>query len=113
MRRCPDPQIRSTILRAARDNLIAVDGLRALRYERCLTWRELEVFIEYYLRPALRPTVGADPLRQGCATRLGISESTVRYHVSGIRRKLELPTSLSGREIIGWLQRQGWHFLWK
>lgn len=105
---CADPQIKGYILEAVDDDVISGEGVRALRVDYGLTWREIHVFIEYYLRQPMASTVGNSPLRQDCARNLGISAYTVRYHVSNIRGKLGLPASLSGRGILGWVRSQDW-----
>ncbi|HEX9016783.1 MAG TPA: hypothetical protein VF960_12395, partial [Chloroflexota bacterium] len=105
---CADPEIRDFLARAVEERVITEDGIRALRVAHSLTWRELEVFIEYYLRPTLAAGTAEAPLRISSAMHLGISAYTVRYHVNNIRSKLALPPSLSGRGILVWVQRQGW-----
>ncbi len=105
---CADPQVREYIVQAVVENVVSFDGVRSLRLDHGLTWREIEVFIEYYLRRTVASTSSGNPLRLDCAINLGISAHTVRYHVSNIRGKLALPASLSGRGILVWVQRQGW-----
>ncbi len=104
---CPDPHVSGSIQRAVADDLLSVEGLRTLRTDYGLTWREIEVFLEYYLRPALESEGTNLPLRMSCAKRLGISKNTVRCHISSIRSKLSLPSSLSGKGILAWVELQG------
>jgi len=104
---CPDPQVRSYLLQALADGVISPEGLHTLRADYGLTWREVEVLVEYYLRPAIQPNSTGLTLRMSCARRLGISKNTVRCHVSSIRGKLSLPSSLSGRGILAWVELQG------
>lgn len=105
---CGDEQIKGYLQEAVARDLVSVGGLFRLRDDFLLTWREIEVFIDYYLREALPSSPTSTPLRVSCANRLGISPSTVRYHVRNIRSKLDLPDSLSGRAIQAWAQAQGW-----
>ncbi len=78
--------------------LLSVEQLAALRRQFGMTWKEIQVFSAYYLRPGL--AVGAEPperFRQRTAVLLGISENTLKIHINSVRRKLGLtPRATNG-----------------
>jgi len=84
---CTNRPIEGYLQAAVAGEIISVEGLRTLRQEDLLTWREIEIFVDYSLREAMPAGATSTPLRVSCANRLGISPSTVRYHVGNIRGK--------------------------
>jgi ATP/maltotriose-dependent transcriptional regulator MalT len=105
---CPDTDIRESLSSALDNKLVSAQGLRKLREENQLSWRELQVFVEYYLRPASREFVGSAQLRKECAQRLGVSDSTVRCHVNSLRNKLSLPAWVAGSRVLEWAEKEGY-----
>jgi tetratricopeptide (TPR) repeat protein len=104
---CTDSRVRTNILQVIGDGLVSAQGAQSLRTKFGLSWRELEVFIEYYLRPSAQGIPSSPTLRTECAERLSISESTVRCHINNIRGKLGLPTWISGERVIAWAEQEG------
>ncbi|MGI5836072.1 MAG: tetratricopeptide repeat protein [Chloroflexota bacterium] len=104
---CSDPAIRESLLQAVCDGVISFNGIQVLRANHGLSWREIEILIEYYLRSAGRLTLESGRLRTECARKLNISENTVRCHVNNIRGKLSLPPLVSGSRVLDWAQQEG------
>ena len=72
-----------------------------------LSWREIEMLVEYYLRAATCPVAVGDQARRECARRLNISEHTVRVHINNVRRKLAIPRRISGKAVLDWALERG------
>lgn len=104
---CADGAIRRSLLRAIGDEVISAEGIRALRRTYGLSWREIEILVEYYLKPASEPIQSSARLRTECAQRLNISEHTVRCHVNNLRSKLALPAWMSGKRVLDWAKQEG------
>jgi hypothetical protein len=101
--RCADPLIRETLELAYAQGSLTGSTVSLLR-ERSLTWREIEVFVLYYLR-AGRLLAAGSSLRDRTARTLGISEHTLKSHVTRIRSKLGLPESRDG--VLQWVAELG------
>lgn len=91
---CPDPGIRERLNLAHLENCLSRELLESLR-TRGLTWREIDVLSLYYLRVGATLSEGAS-LRDRAAKTLGISEHTLKSHITRIRAKLALPESREG-----------------
>lgn len=104
---CTAPESRRLLSRAINDGILSSEDLRLLRSRTHLTWREIEVLVEYYLRPATQPSAAEVSLRKDCAQRLFISENTLRCHVNSIRGKLAFPPSLMGKRVLAWVAEKG------
>ncbi|QIZ38604.1 hypothetical protein [Saccharopolyspora sp. ASAGF58] len=101
---CPDPAIRkrlATAHRAAEVPAAIIEQLRA----RSLTWREIDVFIVYYLRAGGHLGTGSS-LRDRTARTLGISEHTLKSHITHIRAKIGHPLE-SREDAVRWAQGLG------
>lgn len=100
---CPDEQIRDDLARALERGPVTASGLATLRSEQRLTWRELQVFIHYYLpgRDRSDDPHATERRRLDIAGDLGIAEHTIRHHITQIRTKLGLP-SQRGLAVYDW-----------
>ncbi len=103
---CKDPQVQASLCQAVEEDIVSLTGIRSLRDKYGLSWREVEVFVDYYLRRTPDLTDPEARLREECAKRLSISEHTVRCHVNSIRGKLALSRSVSGRMVRDWAQKE-------
>lgn len=103
---CSDPRIRASLLQALNDGVISSQGVQLLRARYQLSWREIEVFVEYYLRPGSGGGDTGTRLRKECADRLSISDHTLRCHINNLRRKLAMPAWVSGETVINWAEQQ-------
>jgi len=99
--------VRSALLKAVQERLIAAEGIQLLRSKMGLSWREIEILVEYYLRQASLTGADGERLRRDYAERLGISENTLRCHVNNLRNKLQLPKWVSGKLVLDWAREQG------
>lgn len=104
---CGDPRTRDSLLQSIAEDVISPQGVQILRSKHALSWREIEILVEYYLRPATGPVPSGARLRQECAQRLNISEYTVRCHVNNLRGKLALPNWVSGPRVLDWAAQEG------
>jgi ATP/maltotriose-dependent transcriptional regulator MalT len=104
---CADLAVRSSLLQAVGDRLISSEGVRLLRTKWGLSWREVQVMVEYYLRPASEPASGTGQPRREYARRLQLSEHTLRCHVNSLRRKLALSPAVDGKQLLDWSTREG------
>lgn len=104
---CGELRIRSVLSRAIEEGVISPSGVQALRSTHRLSWREVEIVVEYYLKTAIDDTIPDGPVRKECAERLGISENTLRCHVNKIRQKLALPAWVSREHVIRWADKEG------
>ncbi len=86
---CPNETIRLDLERALTEQRITINGIRTLKAKYKLTWRELQVFIRYYL-PTNDASDATNRRRLDVANRLGIKEYTVRHHVNVVRSKIGL-----------------------
>lgn len=91
---CADPAIRARLTTAHGEGVITSELLTVLR-ERGLTWREVDVFVVYYLRSGGSLGEGTS-LRDRTARMLRISEHTLKTHITRIRTKLDLPEHRGG-----------------
>lgn len=103
---CTDSRVRASLLRAVKEGLVTPSGVQMLRSKKGLSWREIEVLVEYYLRRASLSVSEADHLRRDFAQQLGISENTLRCHVNNLRSKLQLPKWVSGKLVLDWAREQ-------
>jgi ATP/maltotriose-dependent transcriptional regulator MalT len=104
---CSNPSVRKYLLQAIGEDAISAEGVKILRTLHGLSWREVQITVDYYLRTALQPMTTSARMRDECAQRLNISQNTVRSHVNNIRGKLGLPKSLSGRLVLEWAREEG------
>jgi len=99
---CRDPQVRVAV-REALDRGLVTDGLLArLRGPFQLTWKEVLIFLSYYLQAAYQPSTPETRLRARIADELCISENTLKCHVASIRRKLGLPHRIGSVGLLSW-----------
>jgi len=104
---CSNPTVRNYLLEAIEDAVISAEGVKVLRARHGLSWREVQIVVDYYLRTSLQPMTVSSQMRDECARRLHISQNTVRSHVNNIRGKLGLPKALSGRLVLEWAREEG------
>ena len=100
---CNNPSIREGIGDAIRTGILNRSIIAVLRNRYALTWKEIEVFSLYYLRPSTGGAHTHGNLRRECAKRLFISENTMRAHVKNIRLKLDLPGETGTVSLRDWL----------
>jgi len=103
---CLDPCVRASLLKALNEGSVSAQGIRTLRSHYQLSWREIEVLVEYYFRPSLGRSDMSPHLRRECAARLSISEHTLRCHINSLRRKLSMPAWVSGESVLDWAGRE-------
>jgi ATP/maltotriose-dependent transcriptional regulator MalT len=104
---CPDPQVRAAIQRELDSGRLSPRGLKTLRNDFRLTWKELLVFLSYYLQAAYEPSVSESGQRARVAEQLCLSENTLKYHVANLRRKLGIPHRLGSVAMLAWSIGQG------
>jgi tetratricopeptide (TPR) repeat protein len=107
MRDCDNPRTATALRRAVENGTLTSGGLERLRQRFGLTWKELEVFVMYYLAPAVLGHRSGTNLRQACAERLYVSENTVRAHIKSIRLKLDLRGEAGTVAVKEWLVASG------
>lgn len=96
---CPDPKIRSHLERAVMAEQLPPGSVVRLRDDFGLTWREVDVFLTYYLERRLADGESSDRLRKRLAEEMCISESTLKSHVRSIRQKLSLPVTADSLQV--------------
>lgn len=104
---CADQETKNALSRLVAEDVLASQGVRILRSRYGLSWREIVVFAEYYLRPRVKHGFMGHTSRRDCAQRLFISENTVRCHVNSIRSKLELHPRATGEQVFEWAVEAG------
>ena len=104
---CTDLGVRSALAKAAVEGVVTAEGIRVLRAEYGLSWREAMVMAEYYLRPHAQPRPTGGLSRKECAQRMFISEHTLRCQVNSLRSKLELPPRAGGEQVYDWAAKAG------
>ena len=96
---CTDPTARARIEMTMTSDPIAAKCVIRLRSELGFTWREIEVFVVYYLDRRFSIDEGRGRLRQELANELCMTENTLKSHVKRIRRKLELPEGADSLQV--------------
>jgi ATP/maltotriose-dependent transcriptional regulator MalT len=96
---CKDPAARARIEGVARADPAAAGCVLRLHSDYGLTWREIEVFVTYYLDRRFDADEGRGRLRKEIATELYMTENTLKSHVKRIRRKLNLPDGADSLEV--------------
>lgn len=104
---CPDPDILQRLMKAAEDRVVSLVGLRSLQENRGLTWREVDVLVEYYLRPATDDAISDVRWRNCCASQMGLSEHTLRCHINSLRRKLAIRSFGTRKDLLEWAAGKG------
>ncbi|MBI2955482.1 MAG: hypothetical protein HYY30_14300 [Chloroflexi bacterium] len=107
---CKDDDLRARIVSALADQRLTVAGILRLRHAYGLTWREIDIFARYYL--PLRNTEEksgswSESHRANLARSMCITDNTLRYHVSSIRRKLKLFGRKGGISVYQWALGEG------
>lgn len=104
---CDNPRTRASLKRAVEAGAVSSVGIDRLRHRYGLTWKELEVFVMYYLSPAVLGHKAGTNLRRMCAEQLFVSENTVRAHIKSIRLKLDLRGEAGTVAVREWLLATG------
>lgn len=104
---CRDHQVENRVREMAAMGRVSPNLLKKLRNCFHLTWKEVLIFLSYYLRPGLDPTEGDIGLRSRVAAELCISENTLKCHVASIRRKLKLPHRIGTVGLLAWAAENG------
>ncbi len=105
VRDCQDPLTREHLLSLVQGHIINERGLALLRQRFGLTWRESEIFATYYL---VSCGMGQeDPIRAQLAEKLCVTENTLRFHITTIRRKLGLMQRKGSLSVYQWAVEQG------
>ena len=98
---CPDEDIKSRLLEAILNTRLTMEGLARLREEYGLTWRETDIFTQYYL-PMPNTLADSQSRRDFLARDLCMTDNTLRIHINRIRRKLGIVGRRSGISIYEW-----------
>ncbi len=91
---CPDPGIIRRLIKAIEDRVISASAIHILRQSHGLSWREVDVFVEYYLRPATETRVPDVRWRAACAGRpfrIPLRRDTGRAVPASTRRRRGRP----------------------
>ncbi len=88
---CTDATTKTQIELAVAANRLACDWVVRLRNSFGLTWREIEVFLAYYVDRQDPEGDPEAPMRRQLAERLCMTENTLKSHIKSIRRRLDLP----------------------
>ncbi|TAK32940.1 MAG: hypothetical protein EPO21_14155 [Chloroflexota bacterium] len=111
---CQDQEIRCRILDAVSHAWINPGGLARLRDHHCLTWREIDIFIQYYLlyyllgqRSGQEEPGDSSPRREQLARSLYLADNTLRSHISSIRRKIGVLGVRDGMAVFRWALDEG------
>jgi ATP/maltotriose-dependent transcriptional regulator MalT len=107
LRDCDNPRTRAWLGEAVAQGTVSAVGIERLRRRFGLTWKELEVFVMYYLCPAVHGHKVGTNLRRMCADRLHVSENTVRAHIKSIRLKTDLAGEAGTVAVKEWLLAAG------
>lgn len=104
---CTDEVARDRLTRALVAGCLTARGVLLLRHHYGLTWAETAVFAEYYLTDFAAAPADLEPGRRGLALRLGISENTLRHHITSIRQKLGFETGRGTASVFVWALTSG------
>jgi LuxR family maltose regulon positive regulatory protein len=96
---CSDPTARARIEMAMNSDPITARCVLRLRSDYGFTWREIEVFVVYYLDRRFSADEGRGRLRRELANELCMTENTLKSHVKRIRRKLDLPEGADSLQV--------------
>ncbi|TAK37187.1 MAG: hypothetical protein EPO21_00120 [Chloroflexota bacterium] len=115
LRHCKDQEISSRILAAFSNAWITSSGVTRLRTRYCLTWREIDIFIQYYLQyyyslghPSRQEEAGdPSPRREQLARSLHLTDNTLRRHINSIRRKIGVLGVRDGLAVFRWALEKG------
>ncbi|MEV7012104.1 hypothetical protein [Streptosporangium sp. NPDC051022] len=98
---CSNPEIRERVERALAVGT-PIRSVETLLNGYGLTWREIDVFLAYFLRIVTEMPEGST-FRDRCARYLAISEHTLKTHISRIRKKLGIEDEVSPQALSAWL----------
>lgn len=105
---CTDPAIERRIKALLQKGVLTQQGLLLLRKRFNLTWREIHVFVEYYLfASGVQGEECMPPERRQVAAALNLSEHTLRGYVSSVRQKLALSGHKGESSVLQWALRNG------
>ncbi|TAK36160.1 MAG: hypothetical protein EPO21_03620 [Chloroflexota bacterium] len=106
---CKDSEVKGRILDALMRARITPKGLDRLRGHYGLTWRETDIFIQYYLvhQDGLNEVAEATPRREQLARNLFLTDNTLRLHISSIRKKIGILGVRDGLAIFRWAVGEG------
>jgi len=96
---CRDSAACARISDAIDSGGLSSECLIRLRREYALTWREIEVFVVYYLDRDASDSEAVVPLRRKMAVMLHMTENTLKSHVKSIRRKLGLSATADSLQV--------------
>ena len=103
---CADHSVRAVVSRALEVTCTARIML-SLRGQYCLTWREIQVLLVYYLESTQNGQSGETLPRYKYAHALGVTENTLKVHIANLRRKLALPDHATSRSVVHHLEHLG------
>lgn len=96
---CTDALTRASIERRLAAGQLTGGCVLRLRDKFGLTWREIEVFLAYYLDRRYSESDDRYTLRKRLADELCMTENTLKSHVKSIRRKLGLPPTADSLQV--------------
>ncbi|MDA8219334.1 MAG: hypothetical protein M0Z94_17145 [Dehalococcoidales bacterium] len=107
LRDCPDQFVQGRICRALRRRHLLPEGLALLCCRYGLTWKEVDVFVAYYLGSLTDNWDAERSFRRRCAEDLLLSENTLRCHIKSLRRKLGITFPAGSFQLYLWAHRRG------
>ncbi len=102
---CRRASTREILKEAILARKISPHGVARLRREFGLTWREVEVFVRYYLFPH-QEAIQNGNARRSLARHLGITEGTLRVYLNEVRSKLSLQARRGSLSILLWAREE-------
>lgn len=104
---CRDSQIRAVVESELGRGRTTREVITRLRDHFHLTWKELLVFLSYYLQASYESEGLEEGLRARVASQLCMSEHTLKCHISSIRRKLGMPHRIGTVGMLAWCSSHG------
>lgn len=103
---CPRESTKGLLREAILAGRLTPKGVARLRREFGLTWREMEVFVRYYLFPHADALQNGN-LRKAVAQHLGVTEGTLRVYLNTVRGKLGLHSRRGSLGVLLWAREAG------